>query len=373
MIQVNKGQQFPVQLTVMRTQDTVTTQFLLAGCLDLCFNAVGKQRQYALDGFTFKDNVLTATVNTAQLDEGVYTLTARGRYMGEWWRAVTVPLFEVVATGGVLPTETVAAQSTAVFSIHQEMTGALARIDALEQKPEGVTPADLTTLQNTLIAKITAAQAQATKDSVLYPKVNDLYQSLKDDTTEPIWSNAMAAVGCYVQQYSLDPLQAFYCAVYYEGEPSMMQPVPPTSWDDGSSGTDSDGSQYTVGYSKMESQKSVKIIRYTADSRLKDSTLYWAPQLCLKEWQWRYTTKTGYTGNYQSWYFPSMQVLDFGLYNYENITIPKYSSSQYGYFKGVKIIRCPSMIEANRNNILRSISGNWRALGDYYICDQDWR
>ena len=137
MLQITKGQQFPVQLTVMRTQDTVTTQFLLAGCIDLCFNVVGKQRQYALDGFTFKDNVLTATVNTAQLDEGVYTLTARGRYMGEWWRAVTVPLFEVVAAGGVLPTEPVSAQSTAVFSIHQEMTGALARIDALEQKPDG--------------------------------------------------------------------------------------------------------------------------------------------------------------------------------------------------------------------------------------------
>lgn len=154
MIEVNKGQQFQVQLSVMRSKDATTQQFLLAGCRDLAFNAVGKQRQYALGGFTFKDNVLTATVDTSEYATGVYSITARGRYLGEWWRAETVALFTVVTEGGVLPTETVAETANAVFSIREEFPSLMERVEKLETTPSGVTEEELAAVKKELNASI---------------------------------------------------------------------------------------------------------------------------------------------------------------------------------------------------------------------------
>lgn len=154
MIEVNKGQQFQVQLSVMRSKDATTQQFLLAGCRDLAFNAVGKLRQYALEGFTYKDNILTATVDTSEYDAGVYSITARGRYLGEWWRAETVALFTVVKEGGVLPTETVAATANAVFSIREEFPSLMERVEKLETTPSGVTEEELAAVKKELNASI---------------------------------------------------------------------------------------------------------------------------------------------------------------------------------------------------------------------------
>ena len=342
----------------MRTQDTVTTQFLLAGCIDLCFNAVGKQRQYALQGFTFKDNRLSATVNTVDLDPGVYTLTARGRYMGEWWRAVTVPLFEVVEQGGVLPTEPVTAQSTAVFSIHQELTGALARIDALEQGGGGGTPA-IESLEQTPIEQITAAQYLHWAQIRIMSQVCYLVDTCKTDTNCKVFSDGYS--NTYYDKYAAlceyDSKETLKYAMYESAfDNSMLTDgeviAPPNgTWKDTSSGNYS-SEYYSTGYKLYRASLSAKLLQIQQPSHA--GKLHWLPYYVPNWYGWKYKySSMGEERSNQYWYFPALQVIDMGEGDYEGIEFEKYDQ---GLPSKLAVILCPGMSTAKKQELLDSMS-----------------
>ena len=358
MIQITKGQQFPVELSVMRTQDTVTTQFLLAGFIDLCFNAVGKQRQYALQGFTYKDNRLSATVNTVDLDPGVYTLTARGRYMGEWWRAVTVPLFEVVEQGGVLPTEPVTAQSTAVFSIHQELTGALARIDALEQGGGGGTPA-IESLEQTPIEQITAAQYLHWAQIRIMSQAYYLVDTCKTDTSGKVFSDGYS--NTYYDKYAAlcdyDSKETLKYAMYESAfDNSMLTDgeviAPPNgTWNDTSSGKPSSCESFSTGYKLYTASKSAKLLQIQQPSHA--GKLHWLPYYVPNWYGWEYKYDSMMEEwRKQYWDFPALQVIDMGEGDYEGIEFEKYDR---GLPSELAVILCPGMSTAKKQELLDSM------------------
>lgn len=356
MIQITKGQQFPVQLSVMRTQDTVTTQFLLAGCRDLCFNAVGKMRQYALEGFTYKDNVLTATVNTVDLDPGVYTLTARGRYMGEWWRAVTVPLFEVVEQGGELPTEPVAAQSTAVFSIHQELTGALARIDALEQGGGGGTPA-IESLEQTPLTKITAAQYIHWANIRTISQVYYLIDTCKSDANNKVFSDGYSNkyYDKYAELCDYDSKETLKYAMYESAFDNSMLTngeviAPPNgTWKDSSSGSPSSYEEYETGYKLYQASQSAKLLQIQQPSHA--GKLHWLPYYVPNWYGWEYKSDMeGYQPQY--WNFSALQVIDMGEGDYEGIEFETFGTSLPSK---LAVILCPGMSDAKKQELLNSM------------------
>lgn len=385
MIQIQKGQTFTAQLTVMRTEDATTTQFLLSGCRDLAFNAVGRERQYALDGFTYKDNVLTATVNTALLDEGIYTLTARGRYMGDWWRAKTVALFEVVATGGELPTEPVSETATAVFSLHKEVPGILTRLQTLETKPAGVTPEDLQNLQTTLVTKITEAQRQTLKDSVLYGKVIEQYNTLVADSTYHYFDTAYSKIGYYMSNYSCNAYMAGVYAIHNYVSAGYKTVTPPsTEWGDGSSGTDSDGNVFTNVYGKWTAMHAVKVIKYTDDSQLKGNTLYWDPRYSMGKFQgsgaFNYKDKSGSTHDFD-FIFPALQMLDFGTGAFDGVNMDVDGGGMFSSnnFTAIKLVHCPNLTDQQKSDIMQHLRlrnneyVTWRTIGDFLIVEADWQ
>ena len=374
MIQITKGQQFPVQLTVMRTQDTVTTQFLLAGCLDLAFNAVGKSRQYALDGFTYKDNVLSATVNTVDLDPGVYTLTARGRYMGEWWRAVTVPLFEVVEQGGVLPTEPVAAQSTAVFSIHQELTGALARIDALEQGGGGGGTPAIESLEQTPITKITTAQYLHWAQIRIMSQAYDMIDTLKTDTSGKVFSDGYS--NKYYDKYAAlcdyDSKETLKYAMYESAfDNSMLTDgeviAPPNgTWKDTSSGEPSSFESYSTGYKLYEASQSAKLLQIQQPTHA--GKLHWLPYYVPNWYGWQYIlSDMGEMYCDQYWKFPALQVIDMGEGDYEGIEFETYDK---GLPSKLAVILCPGMSDAKKQELLDSMQypDTMQIMGNCLLC-----